>query len=217
MMESETFHRLEQHRDTAPARLFFSINPSPDVIHHLSTIQSEVRKVLETGFDPQRAVRWIRPTQFHLTILFLGNVPPAEIVALEKVANEVMSSFKELPILTLSGIGSFPAFHRPRVLWVGCRSNALLQQLQSDFLAAFSKKIPLKENERSYPHITIARFRHLPRRFAERMRILSEKDWLPECVWRVNCVSLMRSVPGPEGAEYTCLSNFSPEIGADGS
>jgi 2'-5' RNA ligase len=132
-------------------------------------------------------------------------------------ANEVLTSFKELPILTLRGIGSFPAFHRPRVLWVGCRSNGLLQQLQSGFLAAFSKKIPLKENERSYPHITIARFRHLPRRFAERMRILSEKDWFPECVWRVNSVSLMRSVPGPEGAEYTCLSNFSPQIGADGS
>ena len=216
-MESDTFERLGPPTDTAPVRLFFSINPPPDVIHHLSAIQSEVRKVLETGFDPQRAVRWTRPTQFHLTILFLGNVPPAEIANLEVAANELMASFKELPVLTLSGIGSFPAFHRPRVLWVGCRSNGLLQQLQSGFLAAFSKKIPLKESERSYPHITIARFRHLPRRFAERMRILAEKDWFPECFWRVNSVSLMRSVPGPEGAEYTCLSNFSPEIGADGS
>jgi 2'-5' RNA ligase len=216
-MESDTFKRLEQPTDTPPVRLFFSINPPPDVIHHLSAIQSEARKVLETGFDPQRAVRWIRPTQFHLTILFLGNVPLAEIASLEMTANEVLTSFNELPILTLSGIGSFPAFHRPRVLWVGCRSNRLLLQLQSGFLAAFSKKIPLKENERSYPHITIARFRHLPRRFAERMRILSEKDWFPECVWRVNSVSLMQSVPGPEGAEYTCLSNFSPQIGADGS
>jgi RNA 2',3'-cyclic 3'-phosphodiesterase len=216
-MESDTFERLEQPTDTPPVRLFFSINPPPDVIHHLSAIQSEARKVLETGFDPQRAVRWIRPTQLHLTILFLGNVPLAEIASLEMTANEVLTSFNELPILTLSGIGSFPAFHRPRVLWVGCRSNRLLLQLQSGFLAAFSKKIPLKENERSYPHITIARFRHLPRRFAERMRILSEKDWFPECVWRVNSVSLMQSVPGPEGAEYTCLSNFSPQIGADGS
>jgi RNA 2',3'-cyclic 3'-phosphodiesterase len=216
-MESDTFERLEQPANTAPVRLFFSINPPPDMIHHLSAVQSEVRKVLEMGFDPQRAVRWTRPTQFHLTILFLGNVPLTEIRSLEMTANEVLASFKELPILTLSGIGSFPAFHRPRVLWVGCRSNGLLQQLQSGFLAAFSKKIPLKENERSYPHITIARFRHLPRRFAERMRILSEKDWFPECVWRVNSVSLMRSVPGPEGAEYTCLSNFSPQIGADGS
>jgi 2'-5' RNA ligase len=216
-MESDTFQRLEPHADAAPVRLFFSINPPPELIHHLSAIQSEVRKVLETGFDPQRAVRWIRPTQFHLTILFLGNVPATEIASLEMVANEVMASFKDLPILTLSGIGSFPAFHRPRVLWVGCRSNGLLQQLQSSFLVAFSKKLPLRENERSYPHITLARFRHLPRKFAERMRILSEKDWFPECVWRVNCVSLMRSVPGPEGAEYACLSNFSPEIGADGS
>jgi 2'-5' RNA ligase len=215
-MESDTFERLEQPAETAPVRLFFSINPSPDVIHRLSAIQSEVRKVLETGFDPQRAVRWIRPTQFHLTILFLGNVPPSEIASLEMTANEVLASFNELPILTLSSIGSFPAFHRPKVLWVGCRSNGLLQQLQSGFLAAFSKKIPLKANERSYPHITIARFRHLPRRFAERMRILSEKDWFPECVWPVNSVSLMRSVPAPEGAEYTCLSNFSPQIGADG-
>ncbi|MBV8212166.1 MAG: RNA 2',3'-cyclic phosphodiesterase [Verrucomicrobia bacterium] len=215
-MESDTFQSLEQPNDVTPVRLFFSINPPPDVIHHLSAIQSEVRRVLETGFDPKRAVRWTRPTQFHLTILFLGNVPPAEIASLETAANELMASLKELPILTLSGLGSFPAFHRPRVLWVGCRSNGLLQQLQSDFLAAFSKKIPLRKNERSYPHITIARFRHLPRRFAERMRILSEKNWFPECVWRVNGVSLMRSVPAPDGAEYTCLSNFSPDISTDG-
>ena len=217
MRESDPFQKLQQQSDIAPVRLFFSINPPPELIHHLSAIQNEVRKVLEMGFNPQRAVRWIRPTQFHLTILFLGSVPSAEIAALEMVANEVMASFTELPILTLNSIGSFPAFHRPKVLWVGCRSNGLLQQLQSGFLAAFSKRIPLRDNERSYPHITIARFRHLPRRFAERMRILSEKNWFSECVWRVNCVSLMRSVPGPEGAEYTCLSNFSPEIGSDGS
>ncbi|MBV8279984.1 MAG: RNA 2',3'-cyclic phosphodiesterase, partial [Verrucomicrobia bacterium] len=134
-MESDTFQSLEQPNDVTPVRLFFSINPPPDVIHHLSAIQSEVRRVLETGFDPKRAVRWTRPTQFHLTILFLGNVPPAEIASLETAANELMASLKELPILTLSGLGSFPAFHRPRVLWVGCRSNGLLQQLQSDFLA----------------------------------------------------------------------------------
>jgi 2'-5' RNA ligase len=217
MMEKDTSQRLEQYGDTTPVRLFFSINPPPDVIHLLSAMQSEVRKVLETGFDPQRAVRWIRPSQFHLTVLFLGNVSPAEIASLETVANEVMASFTELPVLTLSSIGSFPAFHRPRVLWVGCRSNGVLYELQSRFLAAFSQKIPLKENERSYPHITIARFRHLPRRFAERMRVLSEKNWFPECIWRVNCVSLMRSIPGPEGAEYACLSNFCPEVSTDGS
>jgi 2'-5' RNA ligase len=213
-MESEVFQKLEPHEDAAPVRLFFSMNPPPEVIHHLSAIQSEVRKVLEAGFNPERAVRWIRPTQFHLTVLFLGNVPAAEIASFEMVANEVMASFTELPVLTLRNIGSFPAFHRPRVLWVGCRANGLLEEIQSRFLAAFSLKVPLKENQRSYPHLTIARFRHLPSRFAERMRVLSEKDWFPECVWRVNSVSLMRSISGPEGTEYTCLSNFSPEIKA---
>jgi 2'-5' RNA ligase len=214
-MESDVFQKLEPYSDAAPVRLFFSMNPPPDVIHHLSAIQSEARKVLETG--PERAVRWIRPVQFHLTVLFLGNVPYTEISRLEMVANEVMASFTELPVLTLSTIGSFPAFHRPKVLWVGCRSNRLLAEIQSRFLTAFSLKTPLKDNQRSYPHLTIARFRHLPSRFAESMRVLSEKDWFPECVWRVNSVSLMRSIPGPEGAEYTCLSNFSPEINADGS
>jgi LigT like Phosphoesterase len=83
MMGSDTFGELGPDSDTAPARLFFSINPPAIVIQHLSAIQSEVRRVLETGFDPRRAVRWIRPTQFHLTVLFLGNVPPAEIAGLE--------------------------------------------------------------------------------------------------------------------------------------
>jgi len=216
-MESDRFQTLEQQDHAVPFRLFFSINPPPEVIGHLSAIQNEVRQVLEVGFDPHRSVRWTRPTQFHLTVLFLGYVPSSEIATLEGVATELMASFTELPTLTLDNIGSFPAFHRPRVLWVGCRSNVLLQQLQSRFLAAFSQRVPLKENEGSYPHITIARFRHLPRRFGERMRLLSEKHRFPECIWKVNSVGLMRSVTGPEGAEYTCLSNFSPEIGADGS
>ena len=211
------FQTLDQQDHAVPFRLFFSINPPPDVIRHLSTIQSEVRHVLEAGWDSHRSVRWTRPTQFHLTVLFLGHVPSSEITTLEGVATELMASFSELPTLTLDNVGSFPAFHRPRVLWVGCRSNVLLQQLQSRFLAAFSQRVPLKENAGSYPHITIARFRHLPRRFGERMRLLSEKHRFPECIWKVNSVSLMRSVAGPEGAEYTCLSNFSPEIEADGS
>jgi len=213
MTESNTFQTLDQLNAAVPFRLFFSINPPPDVIHHLSAIQAEVRRVLETGFDPQRSVRWIRPTQFHLTILFLGHIPSSEVASLKVVANEVLASFTELPTLTLSSIGSFPAFHRPRVLWVGCRDNLGLHQLQSRFVAAFSRRVPLKKNEASYPHITVARFRQLPKRFGERMRLLSEKNRFPEFSWRVNSVSLMRSLPGPEGAEYTCLSNFSPEIG----
>jgi 2'-5' RNA ligase len=216
-MESDPFQALEQQDHAVPFRLFFSINPPPDVIRHLSAIQNEVRQVLEAGWDPHRSVRWTRPTQFHLTVLFLGYVPSSEITTLEGLATELMASFTELPTLTLDHIGSFPAFHRPRVLWVGCRSSALLEQLQSRFLAAFSQRVPLKENEGSYPHITIARFRHLPRRFGERMRLLSEKHRFPECIWKVSSVSLMRSVTGPEGAEYTCLSNFSPDIAPDGS
>jgi hypothetical protein len=85
----------------------------------------------------------------------------------------------------------------------------------NEVMALIQRTLDL-DSER-YRQLSGARFRHLPRRFAERMRILSEKDWFPECVWRVNCVSLMRSVPGPDGAEYACLSNFSPEIDADGS
>jgi len=180
------------------------------VIDYLLAVQTEMRRVLETGDSPELRIRWVRSAQFHLTLLFLGSVPATEVLEFKVLAEQAISSFDRLPSLVLQGTGCFPAFHRPRVLWVGCRPNQELEKLQAHFFETFSPRVGLTKNDGSYPHVTIARCRHLPRKYAERIQRLSKENPFDECAWLVNSVSLMQSLTGPSGPEYACLSNFFP-------
>src|SRR5215472_5898110 len=54
-------------------RLFLSVNPPPEVIARLVTEQSSLRSRLFDRFGDELAVRWTKPSQFHITLIFLGN------------------------------------------------------------------------------------------------------------------------------------------------
>src|SRR5258708_33158210 len=70
----------------------------------------------------------------------------------------------EFPCLTAKGFGCFPAFHRPRVLWIGFALSSSLRNCQDRLAKEFQGDFLWKERDRSYPHVTIARldFRRLP-------------------------------------------------------
>ena len=55
-------------------RLFISLNPPPEIISGLRDQQTFLRTRLAEQYGKELPVRWTRPAQFHLTLLFLGNV-----------------------------------------------------------------------------------------------------------------------------------------------
>jgi 2'-5' RNA ligase len=87
----------------------------------------------------------------------------------------------------------------------------MLQTWQNRLAKAFDGEFGWKEKDRSYPHITIARldFRRLPARFGEQLFDLAQATGPSGWHWQVDSLSLMRSIPGPKGAEYICLANLS--------
>ena len=96
----------------------------------------------------------IRETNsFHLTIRFLGNLDHEEVEELLRS----MEGMRFSPFsLTLDGMGAFPDWERPRVLWVGCQPSKELENLQYAILQR-TKHIGEPENVQFHPHLTLAR------------------------------------------------------------
>ncbi len=191
-------------------RLFISLNPPPEIISSLRDQQTSLRARLAEEYGPELPVRWTKPAQFHLTLLFLGNLNSQQVEWIEKEIAETVSIAKALPILKLSGFGCFPVFQSPRILWIGVQPDAQFHKLQADLLTRFSSHLALGSRDTSYPHITLGRIagKHRFGGISELFRHAPGTGALPLIAWKTTAVSLMQSIRGAQGVEYSCLAEF---------
>jgi len=195
-------------QSTSILRLFISLNPPPEIVFRLRDQQTFLRKRLDERYGLDLAVRWTKPAQFHLTLLFLGNLFWQQVEWTQQQIAETVAAAKTLPTLQLSGFGCFPVFQSPRILWIGVEPDARLHTLQTDLLTRFSRHLALDNRDTSYPHITLGRITagHRLRGCSELLR--RSTGALPSVPWKTMSVSLMQSVPGAHGVEYSCLAEF---------
>jgi 2'-5' RNA ligase len=144
-------------------------------------------------------VRWMKPEQMHLTVSFLGNVPPiTEEDFCERLSAIRFSSF----FMPVSGLGSFPAKGPPRVLWAGVGKGHpqlfhMHKRVQEAALGAGLEP----ELRAWHPHVTIGRCRDVS---AESVRPFLKKNAEFDAGFvRVESFSLYSSIPGPLGSAYT--------------
>jgi RNA 2',3'-cyclic 3'-phosphodiesterase len=200
-------------------RLFIALNPPPSVIACLTEIQQRLRDELSRSFSESLRIRWVRPAQFHLTLVFLGNVYLQQIDSVRAEIAALMKQVARLPSLTLHGLGCFPTVKDPRILWVGLGRDETLEALQELFVSGFAAKLGLDRRDRSYPHLTIGRIRSRGG-VADLDRALSglATQVIGTCpVWEVHSVALMQSLQTSEGPLYTCLAEFFIETSPRGS
>jgi 2'-5' RNA ligase len=191
-------------------RLFVSINPPPDAIAKLIDEQSLLRSLLFDRFGDELAIRWTKPTQFHVTLIFLGNVFSKQTDRIRDEIRLALEPTLTAPTLELSGVGCFPRIRSPRVLWIGVKQNPLLEKLQTELFARLAPQFGLNDRDLFSPHITLARIkgREAPRDFPEFLSQLSTAQSAPTASWTAKSMSLMQSVNGSKGVEYSCIAEF---------
>ena len=98
--------------------------------------------------------RWIAPENYHLTLRFIGELPPhrAEEVDLALAALRARGF-----TLSLAGVGTFAKGGRITSLWVGAERNPSLDHLQAKIETALQRAGLDPDRRRFAPHVTLAR------------------------------------------------------------
>lgn len=174
-------------------RLFSAVVPPEHV-------RRDVHATLETAREGPR-LRWTAPERLHLTIVFLADVPPADLRRVKASVDAAAAAVGPFD-LDLHGLGAFPKPDRARVLFVdvaeGRDALVALHQAQTEALRAAGVEV---ETRPLRPHLTIARPEHPPH--AEAMAAL-ERELRPwRWRFRVEQIDLIESQLRPEGALHT--------------
>lgn len=153
------------------------------------------------GADPH--LKPVRPDGIHLTLLFLGAVEPTRRPEIRAAAQAVCAGGVPFP-LELAGVGAFPSWDRPRVIWVGAAEGS---ERIRDVAGALTEALDGRPASDYVPHCSLARVAgRLPRATGERIRARAAGVALR---FPVEAVELLRSetlAPGPNS--YVTLERF---------
>lgn len=179
-------------------------------------LPSEVKEGLSTFTESLKGrglsdVRWVKPGGIHLTLKFLGDIPPSTVPLLLDAIESAAESHHSF-ILGLGNLGVFPNPNNPRVLWVGLNGGlSALGQLQASVEEQCQFLGFEPERRRFTPHLTLGRVRRtLPEPQGDLVRDALEEEAGPgELQWPVEEIHLIHSTLTPQGAVYRSLGGAS--------
>lgn len=167
-------------------RLFTAIELPPPLRAAVAAWAGEARHALPDG-----ALRWVRPENLHLTLVFLGSVDEGELPALIALLDR-LSAATPPARLEVGGSGRFHA-----AAWIGVQGDV---HVLASLAGALRAELGRADARPFHGHVTVARFRD-PRR-SRRLR-------LPPCgplgAFDAREVTLFRSDTLPDAPRYTPL------------
>ncbi len=104
-----------------------------------------------------RGVRWVRTENLHLTLRFLGLLPPSRSDGLGEAVDAAATGIAPFEVV-LAGAGAFPGDRRPRAIWLGIERGADELGTISRALDAALVLTGMPSDDRPFrPHLTVAR------------------------------------------------------------
>jgi len=168
-------------------RLFLGVRP--DAVHN-----ELLQHFVETNASMD--LRWVKPENWHVTCLFIGDVEVDKIPVFETKISEVLQSFH--PFQLRAERFTFMPAARPRMLWLRFHKHKDFSRLN----LMLAKALLDKDLERQpIPHITLSRFKQPPKG-----HMLSVN--FPGTTFPVNALVLFESKLHPTGAEYNPLRTW---------
>lgn len=185
-------------------RSFIAAELPTDIKSKLDKLQEELRQ------NKLQHIKWANPSGIHLTLKFLGNIDAKDI---ERITNAIEEGCKGCHEFTLelSGLGVFPNYKRPRVIWLGVGG-------QVDVLLKLQRQIDDKLELIGFPrekrpfsaHITLGRVREsvTSNELEEYGRVIQNKKYDEKHSVGVKRINLMRSQLQPTGAVYSEIASI---------
>ena len=158
--------------------------------------------VREAGILGEGPVRWVRPEALHLTLKFLGEIAPAEVMLVTEAMKDASRTLDPF-YLELQGLGFFPDIRKPRVFWAGIQDReGGMARLHARLEEALGRRGFPMDTRPFHPHLTLARIKGRMNRSA---RLEAHEDTVFGSQ-TVRELVLFKSDLRPQGPLYTPLS-----------
>lgn len=177
-------------------RVFIGIPVTPELWKELG----KILKKLERRHWP---VKWQTPEKLHFTLAFLGNIE-----RIKKVENIVVKASQNFPpfLVKIKGLGCFPSYDWPRVIWLGLKGDLkTLASLRKKLREGLTKEGFAVDNKPFAPHVTLGRVKkgtkvgqkkEMGRQLKALQKIETQREWL------VEELVVFESILHPAGSRY---------------
>jgi len=153
------------------------------------------------------AVRWVGPSQIHVTLRFCGNILESQIGA-------IVEALRSLAVMTprfrleTGPLGRFPEAGHPRVIWIGLGGDlSALERLQKAIAEGTRSWGDHQENKPFQPHLTLGRVKTTrPRELDALGATMKAKPGAASRAWTTAAIELIQSTLTSAGPAYQVLA-----------
>jgi len=176
-------------------RIFVAVEVNPQLQREIGALQDRMRA---SGVR----LKWVKPRNMHFTLRFLGDLPAAQVAratVAARLAAETLPPFE----VVVGGLGAFPTFDRPQVVWIGTRAGGDDLERLAAALEAQLLRAGFGADERTFrPHLTLGRARD-DRHWGDLVRALQQYRDVDVGRQRVEALTVIESRLMPDGPVYT--------------
>lgn len=178
-------------------RLFFAVKVPEEQRLASARLAQEIR----AKTPPDLKIGWVRSEHMHLTLVFMAKTAPERLQAVREAGRIVCAKTSAIEI-GLKGLGAFPSFESPQVLWIGLSKGAEALKELSRNLRTELKGADISFDEKDFlPHLTLARNKGMQRPQAKAFA-LPEGPAQDLGSWTSSSIVLIESRLTPMGPQY---------------
>jgi len=181
-------------------RSFLAIELPPTIAKGIERVQYDLKQ-------SHADVRWIESNRIHLTLKFFGDIEEEACDGIMDAVGKAVTDVKPFT-LTIKGLGGFPRWKNPRVVWLGVEDeDGVLKPLQGVIEKGLGE-IGYPQEERAFkPHLTLGRVRS-PKGKPELLKKMEGFLHVELGKFRVERLVLFKSDLRPTGPIYTALKTL---------
>jgi RNA 2',3'-cyclic 3'-phosphodiesterase len=172
-------------------RLFVGVRTS---VATANTLAGCAETLARRARDARVDLRWVAPTQYHVTLAFLGWTGEDVIGAVCDVLGRAAQAADRLTFRT-TRLGAFPSLDQASVLWAG------VDEAVAEGMAGLGFA---REGRPFHPHVTLARLRE-PRAIREVVLPMAEQMFGDT---RIDAITLFESETKPSGSVHKELAKL---------
>lgn len=171
-------------------------------------VKQKLKKLVDDFAGKEKGVRWIDPEQMHVTMKFFGDIDEGTLLGdIDRAISSVTDRAEPLE-LKCSGIGAFPNWKYPKVIWAGFLGDVEPVFELKDKLESALAGFKIKKDERVFRlHLTVGRAKEL-KSSGKLMNLINELGPIDFGNMKIDHFTLYKSVLTREGSEYTVLKTY---------